>query len=83
MADLPATVSHGAAGSKKYVSQDARDKKKKKKKKKKKAWLILRIQRLCCGEEECEMLEHVAERRLSQKDVAEDAVTAWDHGKGI
>lgn len=29
------------------------------------------------------MLEHVAERTLSVKDVAEDAITAWDHGKGI
>lgn len=29
------------------------------------------------------MLEHVAERTLSERDVAEDAITAWDHGKGI
>lgn len=55
----------------KYVSQDVRDGKKNNK-----GWLILHIQRLFCGEEECEMLEHVAERRLSQKDVAEDAITA-------
>lgn len=55
----------------KYVSQDVRDGKKNNK-----GWLILHIQRLFCGEEECEMLEHVAGRRLSQKDVAEDAITA-------
>lgn len=52
-------------------------------KKNNKGWLTLRIQRLFCGEEECEMLQRVAERRVSEKDVAEDAITAWDHGKGI
>lgn len=29
------------------------------------------------------MLEHVAERTLSERDVAEDAITAWAYGKGI
>lgn len=29
------------------------------------------------------MLEPVAERRLSQKAVFEDAIRAWDHGNGI
>jgi len=53
------------------------------KKKDNKGWLTLRIQRLFCGEEECEKLQHVAERRLSEKDMAEDAVTAWDCGKRI
>lgn len=77
MADLPATVSHGAAGNK-STSQDVRDGRKNDK-----GWLILSIQRLVCGEKECEMLECVAEGRLPQEDVAEDAVTAWDRGKGI
>lgn len=60
------------------MSQNVRDGKKNNK-----GWLILCIQRLFCGEDECEMLEPVAERRLSQKAVFEDAVTACDHGNGI
>lgn len=53
------------------MPQDVRDEKKNKK-----GWLILCIQRLFCGEKEFEMLEPVAERRLSQKAVFEDATTA-------
>lgn len=62
----------------KYLSQDVKNGKKNNE-----SWLVLCIQRLFCGKEECEVLEPVAERRLSQKAVFEDAVTAWDHGNGV
>lgn len=78
MADLPATVSHEAARNKSTCHRMLEIEKKNNK-----GWLILDIQRLVCGEKECEMLEHVAEGRLPQEDMAEDAVTAWDRGKGI
>lgn len=29
------------------------------------------------------MLQCIAERRLPQKDMAEDAIAAWDHVKGL
>lgn len=79
MADLPGAISHGAAGNKSMCHKMLEIIIKKNNK----GWLTLHIQRFFCGEEECEMLEHVAERRFSQKDVAEDAITARDHGKDI